>query len=116
MTASQINPAQHKQLFLDDHAIASTSNVKRTLHQPDKHGPILKADRSRDQMYVQSGNAPQWNSEKEIWEWWYDAHYAIPPGEVAGTESSRKHYATSTDGVHWETPSLGLYQRQWIEG
>ena len=49
MTPSHINPAQHKQLFLDDHAIASRSNVKRTLHQPDKHGPILKADRSRDQ-------------------------------------------------------------------
>ena len=81
MTSSHINPAQHKQLFLDDHAIASMSNVNRTLHQPDKHGPILKADRAREQVYVQSGNAPQWNSEKEIWEWWYDAHYAIPPSE-----------------------------------
>ena len=112
MTSPQINPAQHKQLFLDDHAIERTSNVNRTLHQPEKHGPILKADRSREQMYVQSGNAPQWNSEKEIWEWWYDAHYAIPPGQGETTESSRKHYATSTDGVHWETPSLGLYQRR----
>ena len=44
MTSSHINPAQHKQLFLDDYAVASTSNVSRTLHQPDKHGPILKAD------------------------------------------------------------------------
>jgi hypothetical protein len=112
MTSSHINPAQHKQLFLDDHAIASMSNVNRTLHQPDRYGPILRADRSCEQVYVQSGNAPQWNSEKEIWEWWYDAHYAIPPSETVGTESSRKHYATSTDGVHWETPSLGLYQRQ----
>ncbi len=112
MTSPQINPAQHKQLFLDDHAIERTSNVNRTLHQPEKHGPILKADRSREQMYVQSGNAPQWNSEREIWEWWYDAHYTIPPGGEGGsTESSRKHYATSTDGIHWEIPSLGLYQR-----
>ena len=80
MTSRHINPAQHKQLFLDDHAIASMSNVHRTLHQPDRYGPILKADRSREQVYVQSGNAPQWSSEKEIWEWWYDAHYAIPSG------------------------------------
>ena len=111
MKLSTINPAQHKQLFLDDHTIESLSGVKRTLHPPQKCGPVLRPDRSREQISLQSRSVPQWNSEKGIWEWWYWASYAVPPyGKHHSTSISLVHYAVSTDGVRWETPSLGLYE------
>ena len=84
-----INPKEHKQLFLDDHVIESMKGIKKSLHQPQKWGSVIKSG-------YQSRISPQWNAEKKIWEWWY-------MGE-------NMHYTTSTDGEHWEKPSLGLYE------
>ena len=111
MEPSLINPVRHRQLFLDDHAVEKTYGVKRALHQPQKDQPVLMPDRSLDQVLVQSIDEPQWNSEKKVWEWWYRGLYAIPPyGRGQTTENSMTHYAISTDGICWETPSLGLYE------
>jgi len=104
-----IYPARHKQLFLDDHAIESTSGVKRTLHPPQKCGPVLRPDPERGQTALQTRSAPQWNSERGIWEWWHWGSYEVPPhGKHRSTGISLVHYATSEDGVHWERPSLGF--------
>ena len=84
-----INPKEHKQLFLDDHVIESMKGIKKSLHQPQKWGSVIKSG-------YQSRISPQWNAEKKIWEWWF-------MGENI-------HYTTSTDGEHWEKPSLGLYE------
>ena len=111
MELALINPAQHRQLFLDDHAVEKTYGVKRALHQPQKAQPVLMPDRSLDQVLVQSIDEPQWNSEKQVWEWWYRALYAIPPyGTGQTTQSSMTHYAISKDGISWKTPSVGLYE------
>ena len=40
-----IDPLRHRQLFLDDHAIGEAINLRRTLHQPTKYGPVLRPDR-----------------------------------------------------------------------
>ena len=106
-----IDVSEHKQLFLDDHAIESTKSIKRTLHKPVKHGPILRAETEIGQFSVQSRNAPQWNSEKCLWEWYYWAYYECPPyGPRANTERRVCCYATSSDLIHWEKPSLNLYE------
>ena len=106
-----IDPYQHKQLFLDDHAIESTSGLERVLHQPEKAGPVLTPDRSCGQISLQSRSVPQWNPEKGLWEWWYWGSYAVPPhGPYHSTAISLVHYATSPDGVSWETPKLGLHE------
>lgn len=108
-----IDPIRHKQLFLDDSAIEEMSGVKRQLHQPVDHQPVLRPDRSQGQVAVQSRSAPQWNSEKRIWEWWYWSYYRVPPhGKYQSTEARSDCYATSSDGIHWEMPVLGLYERQ----
>ena len=106
-----IDPISHKQLFLDDHAVESMEGVKRVLHQPEKQGPVLRADVQGGQNAVQSRNAPQWNSEKGVWEWFYWSYYEVPPHGPRAREQMRVDcYATSTDLVHWERPSLGLYE------
>lgn len=106
-----IDPTQQKQLFLDDSAIDQMTGVTRRLHQPSEHQPVLRPDRSQGQVAVQSRSAPQWNSEKGLWEWWYWGYYRVPPhGKYQSTEARANCYATSTDGIHWELPNLGLYE------
>jgi hypothetical protein len=51
-------------------------------------------------------SAPQWNSEKQLWEWWYNARYFTPGLPVAITSN----YATSPDLLDWDVPSLGLFE------
>jgi hypothetical protein len=111
--AAMIDPIQHKQLFLDDSAIAQMSGVTRQLHQPFEQQAVIHPDRSKDQVAVQSRSAPQWNSEKGLWEWWYWSYYRVAPhGPYQSTEARGDSYATSTDGVHWEKPALGLFEWQ----
>ncbi|MCX6046892.1 MAG: hypothetical protein NT075_17450 [Chloroflexi bacterium] len=108
-----IDPTQYKQLFLDDDAIEQSTGVTRQLHQPIEHQPVLRPDRSRGQVAVQSRSAPQWNSEKQHWEWRYWGYYRVPPhGPYHSTDARTDCYAISTDGVHWEMPNLGLYEWQ----
>ena len=103
MSRDHIHPRRHKQLFLDDGAIEAMSGLQRVLHQPERCGPIMLPDRSRGEKHVQSSSVPQWNPEKSLWEWWYK-------GFTTFTDDSFCLYATSTDGVHWERPNLGLYE------
>ena len=83
-----IDPKKYRQLFLDDHGLILNQTTTRTLHPPQKFGPLISGG-------VQSRSAPIWNPEKNIWEWWYMGQGA--------------RYATSKDGEHWEKPHLGLY-------
>lgn len=104
-----INPTQHKQLFLDDAAIAQMTGVTRRLHQPASHEAVIRPDQTQGQVAVQTRSAPQWNSEKGLWEWWYWGYYTVPPyGKYHATQRSLSCYATSSDGIHWERPNLGL--------
>ncbi|MCY3761322.1 MAG: hypothetical protein OXH50_08725 [Gemmatimonadetes bacterium] len=84
-----LEPKRFHQLFLDDGAIHSSERITRRLHQPRKCGPLIPGG-------VQSRNSPQWNPDKQVWEWWY---FGGP-----------LRYATSADGEHWDLPDLGLYE------
>ncbi len=101
--SAEIHPLRHRQLFLDDGAVESTSGLQRVLHQPVKAGPVIMPDRSRGERAVQSGSVPQWDPEKGRWEWWYK-------GITNFTGEYVTLYATSADGVHWERPVVGLYE------
>jgi len=84
-----IDPKKHHQLFLDDGAVESTERITRRLHQPKKFGPLIPGG-------VQSRNSPQWNPDKQLWEWWYFGQHML--------------YATSPDGEQWDLPALGLHE------
>jgi hypothetical protein len=68
MSLSLIDPAQHKQLFLDDYAVEETKGLRRSLHQPMKCGPLLRPDTGRGQRSLQSRSSPQWNSLTGVWQ------------------------------------------------
>ena len=105
MGETLLKPAEHKQLFIDDHAIHSMSGVSRRLGRLEKLGPVLRPDRSRGQTGLQSRSSPIWNPEKGLWEWWHNGVYSF-----IGRSSKLSCYATSRDGVEWEAPSLGLFE------
>jgi len=98
-----IDPHLHRQLFLDDGAIEAMSGLRRVMHQPVNTGPVILPERSRGEVAVQSSSVPQWNSEREVWEWWYK-------GFTTYTDEYLTLFATSRDGVKWDVPELGLHE------
>ena len=89
MNNEMIDPKKYRQLFVDNVSTESITGAKRTLHSPKKWGPVITGG-------IQSRTCPQWNSERHLWEWWYEGEHI--------------YYATSEDGQHWEKPHLGLFE------
>ena len=83
--------AGHKELFIDDHAVAELHGVRRQMHTPRKFGPVIRPDRPWEGDSIQVRTGPFWNPGEKQWMLWY----------LGG-------YATSRDGVAWEKPMLGL--------
>ena len=84
-------PVGQRQLFVDDVGIERLTNLKRTLHQPDKKGAVI---RSPDpDSTIQTRNAPLWDPEKQVYEL-----------RVLGVAENAWQ---SPDGLHW-TPGPGL--------
>ena len=110
MDQQSLDLYQHRQLFLDDYAIEDMEDVRRVLHQPHDRRPVMTPDVSRGQTQLQSKNPPWWNPELGVWEWWYWAMYDSLPGEMYASEGRVSHYATSTDGINWDIPNLGLHE------
>ena len=113
---NKIDPYKNKQLFLDDYVIEKLDSLDRILHQPERHGPVLTPDVSLGQTQTQTKSIPWWNPDLGLWEWWYWAmydgidHHNELPSKMYALEGRVSHYATSTDGFHWDTPEVGLYE------
>lgn len=92
-------------LFADNHAVASKENVSRTYHAFEKHteNPILPADKAWEgstvYLYGTVLPAESGNGYRMWYHAWADGEY-------------RMLYATSTDGIHWNKPPLGLVEYQ----
>ena len=78
-------PAGQRQLFLDDDAIAKIENLKRTLHQPEKRGAVIRS--GNPSQTIQTRTAPVWDPEAKHFKLW-----------VMSTDEPLR---ISTDGLHW---------------
>lgn len=95
-----------KLLFFDEYALDRWTGVRFAAHQPDKapENPIL-----RPELPWEGWRAfPIANCvmrDDGVWKMWYETGYdmQVSPGQ----QINRTAYATSTDGLHWERPSLG---------
>lgn len=99
------------QLFVDDHLVASRSNVTRRYHAFQKHpaNPLVVVDRPWEHNVVNATTVLP-NETGDGFRMWY---YCWSPPEFA--PPGRSHggyglYATSRDGIRWEKPSLGLIE------
>lgn len=93
-------PTGERQLFLDDFLLGDVSNVERIIHQPAKYegNPVISADQPWEGSSIQIRSAPAWDPEDEIYKLWYFGPHATG-------------LATSTDGIRWRKPALGV--REW---
>ncbi len=94
-------PAGERQLFLDEHCIATTEYLTRTMHSPTKRGAVIRPDRPWETA-LQTRCAPAWDEKRRRFQLWLIT--STPAPGVAGTT-----YAESRDGIHWVKPIL----RQW---
>ena len=86
-------PAGQRQLFLDDNAVAKIEHLKRTLHQPEKRGAVIRS--ANPSQTIQTRTAPVWDPEAKHFKLW-----------VMSTDEPLR---ISTDGLHWTAgPKLNL--------
>ena len=92
-----------KHLFIDDDIIQDMNGLRRGLNQPRKHpgNPILKPDEPWEWFH---GTSVFYDEEEGIYKMWY----GVQKGN--NMQSGSLAYATSTDGIHWEKPKLGLFE------
>lgn len=95
-----------KELFLDDRFIGQNHGLTRCFHEPVKcdDNPVIGADKpwERDGAFVDTGLVIYDKNDK-LFKAWYQGGACYGPDD-----RSNMCYATSTDGVQWEKPSLGL--------
>ncbi|MDX9972846.1 MAG: hypothetical protein RBU21_07650 [FCB group bacterium] len=91
-------PFGQRQLFLDDHGVEETTNLTRTLHAPEKRGPVIRPQPPHE-MAIQTRCAPAWNPERKVYQiWTLVSGMEYPTGGYA--------YFESKDGIHWTRPVL----------
>ena len=100
------NIGSQRQLFIDDHVIASTGNLKRTFHHMEKHGaPVMVPEHPWEGV----GTAPWpsvflfgdviWDAEQNQYRMWY----TTAKNDMEGGQHDVL-YATSEDGITWHKP------------
>lgn len=95
------------QLLVDDHAIQSRQNLARTYHPFRKHpaNPLLKPDKPWEGANVYLYGTVLPNASGPGYRMWY---HALP--EIKGEDAYRLLYATSSDGLRWDKPELGIVE------
>ncbi|MFH1265208.1 MAG: hypothetical protein ABIK89_05730 [Planctomycetota bacterium] len=87
-----------------------TPGVSRKLHQPKKHllNPVIRSDRWCDGNYMQPYTT-MYDEEDKLFKMWVRAGGDRKAGYVGGN-AAYMLYFTSTDGVHWDKPDLGVVE------
>jgi hypothetical protein len=100
--------ASTTEMFLDNQMIEMTPGVSRRLHPAVKHllNPIIRPDRwwEGNQMFP---NATMYDEEEKLFKMWMRCGSDSKSAYVSG-HAAYVTYLTSTDGVHWEKPELGV--------
>ena len=86
-------PVGERQLFLDDVGIAKIGNLKRTMHQPNKKGAVIRPNWLAGENSLQIRSGPFWDPNDKIFKFWLHTDHLC---------------RTSVDGLHWTiSPELG---------
>ena len=97
-----------KELFLDDRFVDEMSGLTRRFCEAVKcpENPVIHADQpwEGDTAFVETGLAI-YDEKEALFKAWYQSGAWCGPREI-----SHMCYATSSDGVHWDKPSLGLVE------
>jgi hypothetical protein len=103
-------PAFTTELFLDNTMIEVTPGVSRRLHKPKKHllNPVVDCNRWCEGNDIQPYTT-MYDNESKLFKMWARAGSDWKSRFLSG-HSAYMLYYTSTDGVHWDRPDLGLVE------
>ena len=98
------------ELFLDNTMIEVTPGVSRRLHKPKKHllNPVVRCDRWCEGNNIQPYTT-MYDKEDKLFKMWARAGSDWKSRYLDG-HAAYMLYFTSTDGVHWDKPDLGLME------
>ncbi len=102
-------------LFVDDSAIAARHGVVRTIHPArTRPAPVLEPDRPWEGVRVYTYGSVHRDPVTGIYQLWYMSR-SQEPGEPPAPQLRQGGrdlvlYATSSDGLHWDKPALGLHE------
>ena len=99
-----IDIGTNRQLFLDDHIIDTMSGGKRLMHSPTRRETVLVGDKPWDEASVAFMSIIR---DGDLYRGYYRCDH-----QGSDRVSNPRHtaYAESAEGIHWEKPSLGLYE------
>jgi hypothetical protein len=98
------------ELFLDNHLLEVTPGVARRLHQPKKHlaNPVVRCDRWWEANILEPYTT-LYDEKDRLFKMWARTGTDWKSLRVGG-HAAYMTYLTSTDGVHWEKPKLGVLE------
>ena len=108
MAQQPINVGDRKQMFIDQRFIAQSDRIELHVNPPERRGLVLKAEGPWEAGWLFTGTLIQ---EGETLRMWYGGWpITVPDPKTRDSDPSNFCYATSTDGIHWERPDLGLFE------
>lgn len=113
------------QLFLDDHLVATSTNLRREIQQPVKYpdNPLVVQDLPWEKRLIATYGTVLYDEQSRKFRLWYTAgeHKDGIPDTPDGPVTAEYFicYAESTDGIHWNKPlvsqqKFGLHDRHNI--
>ncbi len=95
------------QLFIDDYWIGQSNDIKTNLHQPEKNpqNPLIRADVPWEENPYCFGTVI-YDKTDSIFKFWYQSYNS----DAEVPERTPILYATSTDGIKWVRPDLGVIE------
>ena len=101
-------PLPRQSCFWTTHMIEVTPGVSRRLHQPKKHllNPVVRCDRWCEGNNIQPYTT-MYDKEDKLFKMWARTGSDWKSRYLDG-HAAYMLYFTSTDGVHWDKPDLGL--------
>lgn len=104
-----------KQLFADDWVVEHSKRLSRTLHPIEKHpaNPLLEPEEAWEIPSILLYGSVIYDPAREhdrfrMWYLCFTTKYS-PDYRERLKKDGRVAYATSSDGIHWRRPKLGLY-------
>jgi hypothetical protein len=98
------------ELFLDNQRLEATPGVSRRLHPAKKHllNPVVRCDRWCDGEYIEPYTT-MYDADEKLFKMWARAGSDAASGYIAGNAACMLYF-TSTDGVRWNKPDLGVVE------
>lgn len=100
------------QIFVDLERVEKLENVRQLFHQAQKHAnnPVLRGERPWEAAGYGFVHSVIYDEDDKLFKCWYQGVIGCQAGPVHSYGPHVLCYATSTDGIHWERPNLGLHE------